>query len=145
MFFSAPVRRMIQKSRPPKIFQMRWSVLFDSTHWCTTQFTLWLVDRSSHVSEWITPLLTLWWTGLWQMMGNMRSCSWEQVRGFFCFFLTPEGSGSHGLSKCSCVSTTNIFSTLRLSLCSLCVFRQRLILTEYKINYTHNMHGLHKK
>lgn len=99
MFLSAPARHMIQESRPPKTFQMRWSVSFDSTPWCTALFTLWLATRSSHVSKWITPWLALWWTGLWQMMGNTRSCFWEQVRHNFYFLETQEGSGSQDSSS----------------------------------------------
>lgn len=80
VFISVPARHMMQGSRPPKTSQMRWSVSFDSTLLCIALSTLSPANQCSHVSEWTTPWLRLWWTEFWQRMDSMRLCSWEQVR-----------------------------------------------------------------
>ncbi len=77
---SVPAKHTMQGSRAPKTSPMRWSVSFDSTLSCIALSTLWPADPCSHVSEWTTRWLRLWWTEFWQRMDNMRSCSWEQVR-----------------------------------------------------------------
>jgi len=78
--FSVPARHMIQGSRPPKTFLMRWSASFDSTLSCIALSTLWPAGPCSHVSGWSTRSLRLWWTEFWRRMDNMKSCFWEQVR-----------------------------------------------------------------